>query len=82
MTMFRRRWSAPYPDVSGGGGSPPPPAVELVLVNGQWYYDDGGGVAADGYMTSADGKSFLIDDAATGGLDLSITNGRPYISYP
>ncbi len=58
------------------------PAV-LRTVTGQWVIDDDpSGDPPDGYLTSTDGVSLIIDTAAERGLALVISDGIPEASYP
>ncbi len=58
------------------------PAV-LRTVTGQWVIDsDPSGDPPDGYLTSTDGVSLIINTAAERGLLLAITDGSPEAFYP
>lgn len=62
-----------------------PPAVGVFsLGGGAWQVSDGQTTAwPDGYIVSRDGgRTFVIDDQASGGLTLSIVSSRPVVTYP
>ncbi len=61
----------------GGGGA----FVARNLGGSQWVLDNSGG-PADGYITSSDGRSFVIDTGAGSGLTVGVTDGQPSVTYP
>lgn len=61
-----------------------PPAVGVFADGeGRWKVTDSNTDWPDAYIVTRNGgQTFVVDDAAAGGLDLSIVSSRPVVTYP